>query len=262
MLDSTFEAPELDFVIDLAYRAGALLRAGLEREITIEHKGRIDFVTEVDRASEDLIVNALRARYPTHRIIAEEGGASENESHFTWLIDPLDGTTNYTHKFPFCAVSLGLLINDQLALGVVYDPFRDELFAAKKGQGARCNGRKIQVSPTPKLEQALISTGFAYDRATNPANNVAEFTRVVLRVQGIRRTGSAALDLCYVAAGRTDGHWEVGLQPWDTAAGACILTEAGGQFTNWQGQPWTPWQKRMVATNGSLHQELLAVLNG
>lgn len=251
----------LDFAIDLAYRAGAVLRAGLERERTVEQKGEADLVTDVDRASEALIVEALRVRYPDHRIIAEEGGAAEGNSGYTWLVDPLDGTTNYAHGFPFYSVSLGLLQNDDLRLGVVYDPLRNELFAAERGRGAFCNGRRLRVSATGHLRAALLTTGFPYDRSTNPENNLAEFSRMVLRIQGVRRSGSAALDLCYVAAGRTDGHWELGLHPWDVAAGALMIVEAGGQLSDWQGQPWTPWCPYLVASNGLIHAEIVAVLN-
>ncbi len=252
----------LDFTVDLAYRAGALLRAGLERQHLTEHKGQADLVTDIDRASEALLFEALHTRFPDHRILAEEGSAAEGNSPYTWLIDPLDGTTNYAHGYPVACVSLGLLYDDQLHLGVVYDPFRNELFAAEQGQGAFCNGRRLQVSATKTLHAALLSTGFPYDRFTNPDNNIQECGRMLLAIQGIRRSGSAALDLCYVAAGRSDGHWELGLHPWDVAAGALLLREAGGQLSDWQNQPWTPWNPRLVATNGHIHQAVVEILQG
>jgi myo-inositol-1(or 4)-monophosphatase len=251
----------LDWTINLAYRAGALLRSGLERERLLELKSRAEVVTDVDRASEALIVDAIRQQFPHHRIVAEEGGAAEGSSDFTWLIDPLDGTNNYAHGFPFFCVSLGLLQGDQPLLGVVYDPLRNELFSAERGQGARCNGRRLHVSATPSLGAALLTSGFPYNRFSNTDNNLREFGRLLLRAQDVRRPGSAALDLAYIAAGRSEGHWELGLHPWDVAAGALLVTEAGGTITDWQGQPWTVWNERMVATNGAIHSELLAALN-
>jgi myo-inositol-1(or 4)-monophosphatase len=252
----------LDWTIDLAYRAGALLRAGLERARQIELKSEAEVVTDVDRASEALIVAAIRAQFPDHRVVAEEGGGVEGSSRYTWLIDPLDGTNNYAHAFPFFSVSLALLEDDQPLLGVVYDPLRDELFAAQRGGGARCNGRLLAVSRVERLGAALLTTGFPYNRFSESDNNLREFGRLLLRAQDVRRPGSAALDLAYVAAGRSEGHWELGLHPWDVAAGALLVTEAGGSVTGWQGQPWLPWDARMVASNGGrLHAELLAALN-
>lgn len=252
----------LDFAIDLAHQAGALLRAGLERERTIESKGYADVVSDIDRASEALIIDAIRRRYPHHSIVAEEGSAVEGVE-YTWLIDPLDGTLNYIHGFPFYCVSIAALRSaaNELEIGVVYDPFRGELFSARRGQGAFCNGRRLTVSATPVLKAALLTTGFPYDRGENPANNLAEFARVLMQVQDVRRAGSAALDLCYAADGRSDGHWELGLKPWDTAAGALMLLEAGGTLTDWAGQPWLPGNPHLVATNGLIHQELLTILH-
>ena len=252
----------LDWTIELAYRAGAVLRAGLERKREIALKSRAEVVTDVDKASEALIVAAIRAQFPDHRVVAEEGGGAEGSSAYTWLVDPLDGTNNYAHGFPFFAVSLGLLQNDKPLLGVVYDPLRDELFTAERGAGARCNGRRLSVSGVAGLDTALLTTGFPYSRFTESDNNLREFGRLLLRAQDVRRPGSAALDLAYVAAGRSEGHWELGLHPWDVAAGALLVTEAGGTITGWQGQAWSPWDARMVATNGGqLHAELLAALN-
>jgi myo-inositol-1(or 4)-monophosphatase len=252
----------LDWTADLAYRAGALLRAGLHRAREIELKSRAEVVTDVDRASEALIVGAIRERFPDHRVVAEEGGGVEGSSRYTWLIDPLDGTNNYAHGFPFFCVSLALLEDDQPLIGVVYDPLRDELFTAERGAGARCNGRRLAVSRVARLDAALLTTGFPYNRFIQNDNNLREFGRLLLLAQDVRRPGSAALDLAYIAAGRSEGHWELGLHPWDVAAGALLVTEAGGSVTGWQGQPWAPWDARMVATNGCpLHAELLAALN-
>lgn len=251
----------IDFAVNLAYRAGALVRAGMANERTVEAKGRADLVTDIDRASEQLIVSAIRAAFPDHAIMAEEGSGDARAGTFTWLVDPLDGTTNYAHGYPVSSVSIALVHNGQPALGVVYDPWRDELFTAERGGGAFCNGRRLRVSATPNLAVALLSTGFPYDRFERPDNNLAEFARLVLRIQGVRRSGSAALDLCYVAAGRSDGHWELGLHAWDVAAGALLVTEAGGRLSDWQGRPWQVDNDRLAATNGVIHTELIDVLN-
>ncbi len=250
----------LDFTIELAYQSGALLRAGLEREHQIELKGNNDLVTAVDQASEALLVQAIRSRYPDHSIVAEEGNTTRGTSDYTWLIDPLDGTTNYAHGYPSFCVSLGLWYANEPFLGVVYDPLRSELFSAQRGRGAYCNGRRLHVSSTDTLSAALLSTGFPYNRATQPDNNVAEFSRMIVRIQGVRRSGSAALDLCYVAAGRSDGHWETGLQPWDTAAGILLVTEAGGQVSDWRGQAWTGTVPHLLASNRRLHADIVQVL--
>lgn len=251
----------IDFAIELAYRAGAILRSGLERERSLESKGYADVVSDIDHASEALIVGTIRARYPDHAIVAEESGRSEGSS-YVWIIDPLDGTLNYVHGFPFYCVSIGVLHHDEPLLGVVYDPLRNELFSAERGKGAYCNGRRLHVSSTPTLIKSLLTTGFPYERFSQRENNLAEFSRVLMRVQDVRRAGSAALDLCYAAAGRSDGHWELGLHPWDVAAGALLVAEAGGRLSDWQGRPWTIWNPQLVATNGLVHDELLELLQG
>lgn len=250
----------LSFAIETARHAGALLRDGLARRRTVELKSAYEVVTEVDRASEELIVAAIRRTFPDHALLAEEGGGVERASPFLWLIDPLDGTNNYAHGFPFFSVSIALLENDTLILGVVFDPLRDELFAAERGAGAWCNEQRLRVSETPTLAASLVSTGFPYDYATTADNNTRQFTRIQARTQGVRRAGSAALDLAYVAAGRLDAHWELRLKPWDTAAGALLVLEAGGRLSDWRGAPWNPWNDRLVASNGHIHDELLAAL--
>lgn len=251
----------LDFAIDLAYRAGTLIRAGAERDVSYEPKQYADVVTEVDRASEALIVGAIRARYPDHTIIAEEGSGVSMSSPYTWLIDPLDGTLNFLHGLPIFCVSIALLAYNEPLLGVVYDPMRNELFYAERGRGAFLNGRRLRVSQTSTLAHSLLSSGLPYDRFEQPDNNLAELTHLAMLVQDIRRPGSAALDLCAVAAGRTDGHWELGLKPWDVGAGGLIALEAGATVTDWQGEPWRPLGgDRLVATNGLIHAELLAAL--
>jgi myo-inositol-1(or 4)-monophosphatase len=247
----------LNDIIDLAHRAGALIRAGLERERTYSAKQHADVVTDIDQASEALIVEAIRERFPNHVIIAEEGGSGAASGAYTWYIDPLDGTLNYLHGFPFCAVSIAVAHHGRLLAGVVYDPLRNELFSAEHGRGAYLNGRLLRPSATAELRRSLLTTGFPYDRFSRSDNNLREFAHLLLRVQDIRRPGSAALDLCYVAAGRSDAHWELGLSPWDTAAAALVLQEAGGTITDWDGQPWRLGDPRIVGSNGHIHAELL-----
>lgn len=250
----------LDFVIDLAHRAGALLRAYQEQGFSVESKGGVDVVTDADRASEALIIAAIRERYPEHRIVAEESGAGGGDGEYTWLVDPLDGTVNYLHGMPIYSVSLALLRGGEPLIGVVYDPSRGELFAAERGRGAHLNGRRLGVSATARMIDALLTTGFPYERFTARENNVREHDHLIMRCQDVRRAGSAALDLSYVAAGRTDGYWELGLKPWDVAAGALIVVEAGGAIADWDGGPWRPEGGRIVASNGRIHAELLAEL--
>jgi myo-inositol-1(or 4)-monophosphatase len=251
----------LDFTIDLARRAGILLLSRLEGQRNIVLKSPFELVTDADHASEELIVTAIAQQFPDHAIVAEERGGAAHEAGYTWLIDPLDGTNNYAHGFPVFCVSLALLKDGALLLGVIYDPCRDELFSAERGQGARCNGRRIRVSETPTLAAALISTGFPYNYyAIDQDNNAREFNALLGRSQGIRRAGAAALDLAYVAMGRLDAHWELQLQPWDSAAGALLLSEAGGRMSDWRGGAWNPWNDRLVASNGHIHDELLQAL--
>lgn len=251
----------LDFAIAIAREAGAVLREGLKLQRQIQLKSPFELVTDIDHASERLLVSAITARFPDHVILAEESGGSFDDERPTWLIDPLDGTNNYAHGFPFFAVSLGLWAGHKPVLGVVYDPMRDELFTAEAGAGAFCNGRQLQVSAVGTLAAALLSTGFPYDYSSRADNNLAEFDRLQSRCQGVRRAGAAALDLAYIAMGRLDAHWEVGLKPWDTGAAALLVTEAGGRVTDMAGGAWQPWCPRTLASNGLVHDELLQVLN-
>lgn len=250
----------LNFAIELAHRAGALLRARQEQERSVQSKGYADIVTDADHASEALIVEAIRKRFPDHSVLAEEGGEAAGAGEFQWLVDPLDGTLNYAHGMPVYSVSLAVLRQGRLHIGVVYDPSRGELFAAERGGGARCNGRPLHVSRTAALAESLLTTGFPYDRLERPENNLREHNHLLMCCQDVRRPGSAALDLCYVAAGRTDAHWELGLKPWDVAAGALIVLEAGGSVTDWHDRPWLPHGDRLVASNGRIHDELLREL--
>ena len=252
-------APFTKVALRVARQAGVLLQAASRGEIEVADKGVRNLVTNVDRASEALIVRTLLRHFPAHRILAEEGtdaGASPR-SRYRWLIDPLDGTTNYTHRFPFYCVSIALEIDDVVQLGVVYDPIRRECFSAEADAGAQLNGRTIAVSSTARLKNSLLVTGFSADIQTNPDNNFDHFTRLSLAAQAVRRTGSAALDLCYVAAGRSDGFWEMNLHPWDTAAGRLIVTEAGGRVSRFSGRPHTLDAPDIVATNGQIHPEMV-----
>ena len=251
----------LDFAIAIAREAGAVLREGLKLQRQIQLKSPFELVTDIDHASERLLVGAISARFPEHVILAEESGGSFDDERPTWLIDPLDGANNYAHGFPFFAVSLGLWADNKPVLGVVYDPMRDELFTAQAGAGAFCNGQRLQVSAVSTLAAALLSTGFPYDYSSRADNNLAEFDRLQSRCQGVRRAGSAALDLAYVASGRLEAHWEVGLKPWDTGAAALLVTEAGGRVTDMAGGDWQPWCPRTLASNGLIHDELIQVLN-
>lgn len=226
----------LDTAREAARRAGRVLAERFEGERTIEFKGGIDLVTDADKAAEAALLACVRERFPDHAILAEESGAAQG-SEYRWIIDPLDGTTNYSHRVPHFCVSIGVEAADGLVAGVVYDPLRDELFAAARGQGATRNGQPIQASGATSFDRALLCTGFPYDVREKPDAPLGLFNRIIRHAQGIRRTGSAALDLAYVACGRFDGFFEFGLHPWDIAAGALLVTEAGGRMTRIDGAP-------------------------
>jgi myo-inositol-1(or 4)-monophosphatase len=256
----------LNFAIQTARDAGRVLAERFGRTLEITNKSELDLVTESDLASERLIIDRIKSHYPRHAILAEESGASEpadreKESDWRWIIDPLDGTTNYAHGYPCFCVSIGLERKGQLEIGVVYDPMRDEMFTAERGQGAALNGRRIQVSPTPNLAGALLCTGFPYD-VRERSEFVRHFANFIMAAQGVRRDGAAALDLAYVAAGRFDGFWEEGLKPWDVAAGALIIEEAGGRISNYLGEPLNIYTPPVVASNGRVHEEMMRVLAG
>jgi myo-inositol-1(or 4)-monophosphatase len=246
---------------EAAREAGAILQQHARSGFRIEYKNVVNLVTDADHRAEQAIVDCIKAAHPSHRIFAEERGRQiVDHSPFQWIIDPLDGTTNFAHGYPAYCVSIGLEYEGQCLLGAVYDPTRDELFTAVAGQGAYLNGARIHVSAVQRLDQALLATGFAYDIRETPANNLDHFARFALRAQGLRRTGTAALDLCYVAAGRFDGFWELKLQPWDMAAGTVILREAGGRVSNFKGGPLSIYDQELVASNGLIHEDMLAVL--
>jgi myo-inositol-1(or 4)-monophosphatase len=246
---------------DAARQAGSVLQECTRTGFRIEHKQIINLVTDADRQAEQRIIDIIHDAFPAHRVLAEERGPIEQPpSRYKWVIDPLDGTTNFAHGFPAYCVSIGVERNGHGIIGVVYDPTRDELFTAQAGQGARLNGVPISVSSTDHLDHALLVTGFAYDIRETQNNNLNHFARFALKVQGLRRTGTAALDLCYVAAGRFDGFWEVKLNPWDMAAGVVILREAGGKVTDFKGAPHSIYGQELVASNGAIHQAMLDVL--
>jgi myo-inositol-1(or 4)-monophosphatase len=248
----------LDIATEAALAGGGVLQACLGKLENIQEKGRPgDLVTEADKGAEAAILEVIRRHFPDHGILAEESGQlGQTDSEFLWAIDPLDGTTNYAHQYPFFATSIGLLIDGIPQVGVIYDPSRQELFRAAKGLGATCNRRPIQVSAATELSRSLLVTGFAYDRRDTPDNNYAEFCRLTHLTQGVRRGGSAAIDLAYVACGRLDGYWERGLSPWDIAAGAILVEEAGGRVTAYDQSPFMIRSGRILATNGSIHSEL------
>lgn len=253
----------LDVATEAAHAAGAVLQHYWGNLQDVREKGRSgDLVTEADRASEAAVMAVLARHLPTgHNILAEESGAlGRSTSDFLWAIDPLDGTTNYTHQYPFCSVSIGLLYDGQPILGVVYNPMLNELFRAAQGLGATLNREPIQVSTTDQLAQSLLVTGFAYDRRDTPDNNYAEFCHFTHLTQGVRRGGSAAVDLAYVACGRLDGYWERGLSPWDISAGIALIREAGGRVTAYDQSPLVVQSGRLLATNGHLHSAMATVL--
>ena len=240
----------------IAREAGELLMGYCARHVKIEYKGDVDLVTEADRASETLILDRLQARFPRHDVMGEEGTRRETGSEYRWYVDPLDGTTNFAHGFPVFCVAMGLEHKGQVIAGVVYDPTRGEMFSAEKGSGAYLNHRSIHVSKTSSLPESLVATGFpSHKRHKSP--NIYFYHQITLRTHGVRRAGSAALDLVSVASGRFDGFWEFNLNPWDLAAGVLLVQEAGGQVTGFFGQPFRLEDRDVVATNGLIHADLL-----
>lgn len=250
----------LEAAIAAAKEAGAILRDEFSRPVKVSYKGDVDLVTEADRRSEAAIVAHLRREFPGHAIVGEEGGGLENDSAFRWYVDPLDGTTNFAHSFPWFAVSIGLAEGpkgkEELLAGVVLNPANEEMFTAGRGEGAFLNGQPIRVSQAERMATSLLGTGFpTHKRNQNP--NIHYYWQFTLASHGVRRVGAAALDLCSVACGRLDGFWEFGLKPWDTAAGTLIVREAGGVVTDWAGTAFHPHLLQCVASNGRIHVEML-----
>lgn len=248
------------FAADTAIGAGSLLKRGFNKQHSVRYKGRIDPVTEYDTRSERYIVNQINKRFKEHDILAEEGTEQHEQSEFLWVIDPLDGTVNYAHRFPIYCVSIGLLYRGEPVAGAVYDPERHELFSAGHGLGAHMNSRRIQVSDESRLDRALLATGFAYDVATARKNNLGLFARMIKCAQAVRRPGSAAMDLCWLAAGRVDAFWEFKLHPWDTAAAVVIVREAGGRVTRLDGTKYSIFDKEILASNKRLHSVMKKTL--
>jgi myo-inositol-1(or 4)-monophosphatase len=254
-----------EFAIDLARRAGALLlefhHAASEGQAFDTKSSPVDLVTAADVASDRLINEALAAALPSHVVFSEESACGPLPvAEWLWVIDPLDGTTNFAHGLPIFSVTLALVVNGVIELGATYNPIYDELYTAQRGQGAYLNGERLQVSAAATLDRALLVTGFPYDRRTNPNNNIQQFADFSLRAQGVLRLGSAALDLGAIAAGRLDGYWEFKINPWDIAAGCLMVTEAGGQVTAPDGSPLDLYARQIVASNGLIQNEMLEVL--
>ena len=255
------EQPTLADLERLARQAGQILSDSYEKDHQVNYKGVIDLVTEVDHASEKFLISEINRTFPGHSFLAEESGASALQNEHLWIIDPLDGTVNYAHGVPFFCVSIAYSYQGQVLLGAVYDPLRDEMFSAERGQGSRVNGRPLKVSTVQELQQSLLTTGFPYDAWNNGRNNFDYFTKLGKMTQGVRRLGSAALDLCYIAAGRLDGYWEFSLKAWDIAAGALIAEEAGAMVSNTNGEAgfMTP-PHSILAANPQIFPKLLEQL--
>lgn len=245
--------------IKAALKSGSFIKKSVGKISAISYKGRDNIVTDVDKKSEDIVIGMIRANFPDHSILSEEKGRIDTDSKCRWIIDPLDGTTNFAHAFPFFCVSIALEISGEIILGVVYDPMRDELFFAESGKGAYLNNKRIEVSGVRKLSGAFLATGFSYGRRRG--KNVANFRKFLLKTMAIRRAGSAALDLSYVACGRFDGFWEMDLNPWDSAAGYLIVEEAKGVVTNFDGSEYSPYHKDILASNGKIHKAMVSILS-
>jgi len=247
-------------VLLAAQAGGQILKKKFGTTLKIEHKGVVDLVTDADRAAEEAIVAEIRGIFPRHNILAEEADYGQSSSRYCWIIDPLDGTTNFAHGFPWFAVSVAMAVDDEVVMGAVYNPFSDEMFFAEKGHGASLNELQIRVSNTSRLDDSLLATGFPYDRKSSPANNYDHFVNFQNQAQACRRAGVASLDLANTAAGRLDGYWEMKLKPWDVAAGALIVQEAGGQVSDFGGGPFNIRGQEVLASNGRIHQQMQDVL--
>lgn len=243
-----------------AWEAGKMLRENILNSRKIYYKGEVDLVTDSDNNSQNIIFSHLSSNFPLHDFLAEEGLSKQQGAEFRWIIDPLDGTTNFAHGFPVFCISIALERNGVLKLGLVYDPMREEMFIAQEGEGAFLNDKKIKVSKVVELNKSLVATGFPYDLRESEENNVIHFNNFLTRVQALRRCGSAAMDLCYVACGRFDGFWELKLNPWDVAAGSLIVSEAGGKVSDFRGNSLDIYDSEILASNGLIHQQMIQIL--
>ena len=250
----------LDTAVSAAKLAGDEIKKFWGKDFQIEKKSEIDLVTEVDKKAEKIILDFILSRYPSHSVLAEESGKTLQKSSYLWHVDPLDGTTNFAHGYPSFCTSIGLEISGTLNVGVVFEPLRGELFTALHNQGSFLNGKKISISDTRELGDSLLCTGFAYDVRKNKTNNLREFGNFIVSAQGVRRDGSAALDLCYLACGRFDGFWEYNLNSWDIAAGVLMIQEAGGTVTTMDGSPIDLNGKNLLASNGKIHSQMQEIL--
>ncbi len=246
--------------IAAAFKGARILHSYLGNIQNVEKKGAIDLVTEADTASEKSIINTIRSRFPEHTIVAEERGVEKGDDALKWIIDPLDGTTNYVHNLEIFAVSIAFAVDDKPVIGIVLNPCTGELFTGIKDQGACLNGNPIKISKNNTISESLLVTGFPYNFKDDPDPYIKRFGNCLKKARGVRRLGSASLDLCYVACGRFDGFWEQGLQPWDTAAGIVIAKEAGCVITDFQNSPFLVDKKEILATNGKIHNEMLLLL--
>ncbi len=254
----------LDKIISISKEAGELIREGFGKKLTLEYKTNVtDYVTNIDKASEETIINFIRKEFPTHNILAEESGRSDGNSDYTWVVDPLDGTMNFAHGLPIFSVSIGVMKNDEIVAGVVYDIMTDTVYSSEKGSGAFANDVKLSVSDTTELGRSLLVTGFPYDIKDNPKNTIGKFGDCLKVASGVRRLGSAAIDCCYVASGAFDGFWEVRINAWDICAGHVIIEEAGGRMSNYSGQKidYRNYNDiELLATNGKIHEKMMEVL--
>ncbi len=256
-----FERKCLNIAKKAALKAGKYLKENFYRKPRVEYKGEINLITQRDRLSQQIICGVLGKAFPEHAILGEEDLAINTSSDYLWIIDPIDGTTNYAHTLPVYCVSIALMLRNRLHIGVVYNPMLEELFWSVKGEGAFCNKTRLEVSKEEDLGRCLLSTGFPYDLRESEENNLDHFQRIIKVSQGIRRMGSAAIDLSYVAAGRFDGFWEMKLCPWDTAAAALFVEEAGGTVSDFSGRPFDPFAKEILATNGKIHNLMVELLS-
>jgi myo-inositol-1(or 4)-monophosphatase len=251
----------LDVARKAALEAGDLLKGYLGKVGEVEYKAKNSLVTEADRVAEDLIIRLIKKTYPAHGILAEESGIQRQGSNYLWIVDPLDGTTNFAHTYPFFSVSIALEIDGEVKIGLIYDPIKDEMFIGERGGGARMNDKKIVVSDTLKVEESNLCTGFIHTADWMVEENLTHFANFIRGARAVRRDGSAALDLCYVACGRYDGFWELGLNPWDTAAGYLIVEEAGGRVTKFGGERYNINDQEIIASNGKIHEEMMNMLS-